>query len=176
MNYYDFTLKFALLHNESREELEEKLFGAGCDDALIGIGTAGRVALDFTREADSASDAVSSAIRDVMRAIPNAKLIEVTPDQVGFTEIADILGCTRQNVRNIVLGSLSSPLPFHEGNPTLWHLADMLGWFEETRQYNVEEGMLDLARYNKTINICYNYQKIDPDIKQQVEQVECIVA
>lgn len=56
----------------------ERLGEAGCDDALVGIGQPGRLALEFNREAADADEAVRSALADVRRAVPSAKLIEVS--------------------------------------------------------------------------------------------------
>jgi hypothetical protein len=116
MNEYDFLLKFDLPGPDvDPEEFVNALYEAGCDDATVGIGQHGRVALNFTREAASAVDAVSSAIADVKKAIPKAKLIEATPDLVGLTDIAEILGCSRQNIRKLVIGHRSLfPSPVHE--------------------------------------------------------------
>jgi hypothetical protein len=55
----------------------DALFEAGCDDAVIGIGLPGSVALDFSRESVSVDVAVRSATEAVMTAIPDAKLTEV---------------------------------------------------------------------------------------------------
>ena len=104
MTDYDFTLKFDITSLEFEpESLLDQFYEAGCDDAIIGIGRPGRIALNFTREARSALEAVSSALKDVNKVIPKAKLIEATPDFVGLTDIADILGCSRQNIRNIYI-------------------------------------------------------------------------
>ena len=78
---YEFTLKFALPANHQLvDDLVERLGEAGCVDALVGIGQAGRIALEFTREATSAKSAIASALATVKAAIPGAKLLEVTPD------------------------------------------------------------------------------------------------
>ena len=59
---YTFTLKYQLTEDDSDPDgLVERLGEAGCDDALVGIGQPGRLALEFTREADSADAAVRSA-------------------------------------------------------------------------------------------------------------------
>lgn len=63
----------------------------GSDDALIGIGQSGRIALQFTRVAENAFEAVFGAVKDVKRAIPDAKLIEATPDLVGLSDIAEVI-------------------------------------------------------------------------------------
>jgi hypothetical protein len=85
------------------EALVERLGEAGCDDALIGIGQPGRLALEFTREAESAEEAVRSALADVRGAVPLARLIEVAPDLVGLTDVAEIVGVSRQNMRKLML-------------------------------------------------------------------------
>ena len=114
----------------------------------------GRIALNFTREARSATEAISSALRDVNEAIPQAKLIEATPDFVGLTDIADILGCSRQNIRNIYIKYQSSfPSPIHEGSATIWHLAKVLSWFKEKENYKVEDSLLEVSETNMKINL-----------------------
>ena len=74
---FTFTLHYQLTSVESdMDALVERLAEKGCDDALVGVGQLGRLALEFVREAPSADDAVESAIEDVRRALPNARLIE----------------------------------------------------------------------------------------------------
>jgi hypothetical protein len=52
MNKYEFTLKFNLQNSQvAANDYVEKLYENGCDDALIGIGAKGYIALDFIREA-----------------------------------------------------------------------------------------------------------------------------
>ena len=83
MNEYEFTLKFSLNDNNVNEDLlVEKLYNSRCSDALIGLGKKGRIALDFIREANSASEAIFSAIKDGKKALPNVNLIETMPDFV----------------------------------------------------------------------------------------------
>jgi hypothetical protein len=86
---YEFTLKYKLSDKESdADALVERLAEAGCDDALVGTGQKGRIALNFIREAASAKEAIISALTDVKRAIPHARLLEVTPDFVGLSDVA----------------------------------------------------------------------------------------
>lgn len=69
---YTFTLKYQLAEQDANhDELVERLGAAGCDDALVGTGQPGRIALEFVREAESAEDALSSALSDVKSAIPS---------------------------------------------------------------------------------------------------------
>ena len=81
MKEYEFTLKFSLPNFQvDPNEYIEKLYENGCDDALIGIGSKGYIALDFIREASSAYDAIASAVIAVKKVIPDASLIEAIPD------------------------------------------------------------------------------------------------
>jgi hypothetical protein len=74
---FTFTLHYELTYDESdMDALMERLAKAGCDDALVGVGQPGRLALEFIRDALSADDAIESAVKDVRRAVPNARLIE----------------------------------------------------------------------------------------------------
>ena len=93
---YTFTLKYQLSEQDDNfEALVERLSEAGCDDALVGIGQPGRLAMEFTREADSAEAAVRSALADIKLAIPTAKLVEAAPDFVGLTDVAEVAGVSR---------------------------------------------------------------------------------
>jgi hypothetical protein len=80
MNAYEFTLKFQLADPQAD--------GNGCDDAVIGVGHKGTIALQFIREAESANAAIVSAIVGVRKTIPDAKLIEASPDFVGISGLA----------------------------------------------------------------------------------------
>ncbi len=75
---FSFVLKYRL--GESPIDLDkviERLGAAGCEDALVGLGMAGHVALDFTREDKSAEAAMYSALSDVKQALPDAQLVEI---------------------------------------------------------------------------------------------------
>jgi hypothetical protein len=75
---YEFTLKYQLAEKDSNlDEVVERLGAGGCDDALVGIGQPGCIALTFGREADSAHDALMSAMADVRRVVPGATLVGI---------------------------------------------------------------------------------------------------
>ena len=163
MKTYQFTLKFSLPVSESdMDELVERLGEAGCDDALVGIGQPGRIALDFAREADSAFRAISSAVADVKQVVPEAKLIEATPDLVGLTEVAGLVGCSRQNIRKFMLSSGGTfPAPVHEGKSSLWHLSSVLVWLKESKSYQVADDLLEVASINRQFNVAREMVAID---------------
>ncbi len=77
---YEFALKYKVGDDAGMDELIEQLGEAGCDDALVGTGQPGCVALEFTRDADSAEKAIINALLAVKNAIPDAELLEVIPD------------------------------------------------------------------------------------------------
>lgn len=153
MGTYEFQLYFSLPDaNEDPAAYVDALYEAGCDDALVGAGQHGSVGLDFAREAESAEDAITSAIGDVDRAIPGARLIEAAPDLVGIAEVAEVLECTRQNATKLVRQP-RFPAPVHIGKHTsLWHLADVLEWAELDRR-EVSEALHEVARTACLTNI-----------------------
>ncbi len=62
-------------------------------------------------------------------ALPSARLVEAAPDFVGLTDLADLTGMSRQNMRKLMLAHCAGfPQPVHEGSPSLWHLGDILRW------------------------------------------------
>jgi hypothetical protein len=170
MQHYDFTLRFALdnAHTDP-DNYVERLLAEGCDDAIVGLGQHGRIALNFTREAASATDAIVSALTDVRRAIPDAKLVEANPDLVGLTDIAGLLKFSRQNMRKLVVKSGSRfPLPVHEGKPAIWHLAKVLVWLRERETYQIDESLIDIAFVNMQCNLLKEERNLDENVSQRL--------
>lgn len=169
-NEYDFTLKFLL--NESQVDPSiyvESLGESGCDDAIIGIGEKGKIALQFNREAASALEAVSSAINEVLSVIPNAKLIEATPDLVGLTEIAEIIGFSRQNMRQLVIRHAQSfPEPVYSGSLNLWHLLTVLNWFEEKQGKSIATSLKEIAETNMQLNLMREARKLNKSVSNNL--------
>jgi len=168
---YTFTLKYQLADDDcDPDALVERLGEAGCDDALVGIGQPGRLALEFTREADSADAAVRSALADVRSAVPSARLIEVAPDLVGLTDIADVVGVSRQNMRKLMLAYPGSfPTPVHEGSASIWHLADVLAWLQARGSYSLAKGVLEVARAALRVNVLKEGQRLSGSVPEELE-------
>lgn len=151
---FEFELLYKIDHNSNLDDLIDKLFEAGCDDALIGSGKSGVIGLSFTREAVSAEEAFKSAIQNVQAALPTALLIEAKPDYAGITDIAEIIGCSRQNVQKL-FSSSDAPVPMHSGNTLLWHLSEALLWLNEgkkSERYNIPSWKIDVANIAKELN------------------------
>lgn len=155
MKEYDFTLKYRLgKPNEDAETYLKGLAESGCEDAIVGIGQNGRIALNFIREAETALDAITSALSDVQKAIPEAKLVEATPDFVGITDIADLFGFSRQYMRKLIhTKGATFPEPVHEGKPSLWHLTDILAWFQDHESRNIPTEVLEVSKINMQLNV-----------------------
>ena len=173
MKEYEFTLKFSL-NGESMEAdtYLEALEREGCDDAIIGIAQNGRIALQFNREAHSALQAVISAIKNVEKAIPTAKLIEATPDLVGVTDIAQTLSLSRQYMRKLMLSNKDSfPAPIHEGKASLWHLSTVLAWLKKEDRYSINGALLDVAEANMQLNFYKESSNFTSSIQTQLAEI-----
>ncbi|WP_367025757.1 DNA-binding protein [Methylococcus sp. ANG] len=168
---YTFTLKYQLADDDrDPDALVERLGEAGCDDALVGIGQPGRLALEFTREADSADAAVRSALADARSAVPSARLIEVAPDLVGLTDVAEMIGVSRQNMRKLMLAHPGSfPAPVHEGSASIWHLADVLTWLQAKGSYSMARDVLEVACVALQVNVAKERRRLSRSASEELE-------
>lgn len=174
MKEYNFTLKYRLAPDDTdMDALVESLGEAGCTDALVGIGVVGRLALDFTREAKSAQEAVYSALADVKKAIPSATLIEASPDLVGLTDVAEVVGVSRQAMRKLMTSHNNFPLPFHEGSGVLWHLSSVLAWLMVEKGYKVDEALCETAEVTLGVNVAKEAKRY---LSHSTEDLERLIA
>ena len=127
---YDFTLTFSISrYGSNPENCLDALYEAGCDDAIVGTGMPGSIALNFSRTAKSAETAIRKALLDVQNAIPDAELTELKPDLVGISDMAALLECSRQNVRKLAMnGNSNFPGPSVSGSVPLWHFYEVATW------------------------------------------------
>ena len=155
MKEFNFELIFKLVDNQDSNKYLDALFENGCDDATISTGQLGMLSLSFTREAINASLAVESAINDVKKAIPSAKLVEATPDIVNISDISSILSHSRQYTRKLFNSKTSSlPAPIHIGNPSIWHLSEILNWLKSLgkQENKINENLFELSHITRQIN------------------------
>ena len=159
MDTFDFTLTFALSkHSSNPEDFLDALFDAGCDDALVGTGMPGSIALNFSRSARSAEHAIRQAVSDVQKAIPDAVLLELKPDLVGITDIAELLGCSRQNIRKLAMGGNSNfPSPSVSGSVPLWHFYEVAAWMSRNSRVKIKPRAPDVEvaklAYEKNLEV-----------------------
>jgi predicted DNA-binding transcriptional regulator AlpA len=170
---FEFGMKFKVgAGSAEMDALVERLGAAGCDDAVVGVGQPGRIALDFAREAPSVKSAIISALRDVKSAIPNAELIEVTPDLVGLTDVAELVGVSRQNMRKLMLTHAATfPVPVHEGSTSVWHLAHVLQWLMGRGDYSIKRQLLDVASMAMQINLAKEAQRLEGPVEREVRSL-----
>ena len=85
---HEFELQFRLeTGSMDVASLVERLFEAGCDDALIGTGRPGRIALIFSRKGPSAEEAVISAVEGVRQAVPGAVLTALAHEVLTLNDL-----------------------------------------------------------------------------------------
>lgn len=94
------------------ETLEDRIYTAGCDDALLSV-VKGSILLDFNREAKNLTHAIISAITDIRSA--GLEIVRIEPDSyASLSDIAERSGLTRQSVSLLVQGKRGPggfPLP-----------------------------------------------------------------
>lgn len=155
MPEYEFTLKFRLPDADANtEQFIDALADAGCDDATVGVGQQGRIDPAFTREAANAADAILSAAQDVRAAVPGPELVEAAPDFVGLTDVAELVGCSRQNIRKLVVSnSATFPPVAPEGSQAFWHLRPALLCFSQTQKRTIDRALIDVSEVTMRMNV-----------------------
>lgn len=151
---YEFKLTFKIAARDGdHDHIMLQLAEANCTDALVGLGVGGHVSLEFIRESTSALDAMLQAIEDVRLALPSAQLVEASPDLVGLTDVADIVGVSRQNMRKLMITHADRfPSPVHAGSTSIWHLADVLRFMQE-REMAYPLAVYEVARATLQLNV-----------------------
>lgn len=157
------TYQFTLLLDNVRTDnprLEDSLFEAGCDDALIS-SKAGAVYLDFDREEKSLEQAIISAINDVESSSVDATVVSAEPEHlVNLSDIAERLSLSRQAVSLFVLGKRGNgdfPIPTLKINSksTLWKWSSVAEWFYKQGKIDSHQ-IIDDARTIENINFVLN--------------------
>lgn len=154
MKTYQFTLVLKNV-NENTNELEDSLYEAGCDDALINYKN-GAVYLEFDREASSLEEAVISAIKDVQSSSVDAEVASVAPENfVTEAEIAKRLKKSRQTISLWIKGERREFFPhpvmrLAEKSP-LWRWDEVCAWLYENRIIE-NQNLVDDALFFANIN------------------------
>ena len=83
--------------------------------------------------------------------------------------MAELLHVTRQNVRKLILDCEAlAPAPVHEGRPTIWHLAKVLGWLREEKNYPTDEDLVELACTTMQINLAVGSKDTDHAAQSEI--------
>ncbi len=109
-------------------------------------------------------------MRSTWRAASGWKLIEVAPDLVGLTDVADIVGVSRQNMRKLMLAHPGSfPAPVHEGSASIWHLADVLAWLQAKGSYALAKDVLEVARVALQVNVAKEGRRLPRSASKELQ-------
>ncbi|MCA0403917.1 MAG: DNA-binding protein [Proteobacteria bacterium] len=136
--------------------LEDALFEAGCDDALINYKN-GTVYLDFDREDMSLEQAIISAIKAVESTDLGARIVSVAPEHlVSLSDIAERVSMTKQAISLFVLGERGSkdfPKPILKiaNKSPLWRWSAVAEWFYRQQKIKSHE-VVDFAIVIEDIN------------------------
>lgn len=143
--------------DEDTPKLEDSLYEAGCDDALINFRN-GTVYLDFDRESSSFEEAVISAINDVESSSVQAIVASVAPeDLVTESEIAKRLGKDRQIISLWVQGKRRSSKPFPKpimklsDRSPFWKWREVIEWVVDNN-LNEDKEKIAIAIFLEDIN------------------------
>ncbi len=133
------TYRFALVLTdvtESDDIVEDALFEAGCDDAMLVLRD-GVTYLEFDREGDDFESSILSAVRNAESTNYRLTVAHVEPDDVvNASEIARRLQWSREYVRLLARGSrgeggFPSPQSGVTGKTRLWSWSAVLRWLKE---------------------------------------------
>jgi hypothetical protein len=93
--------------------------------------------------------------------------VEALPDFVGVTDVANLLGCTRQNVQKLISKDNSQcPPAVYGGAQSIWHLAELLTWLVEYKNCSINESLIETARTTMNLNLAKKSQMLDPDMQE----------
>ncbi|MFU8862207.1 MAG: hypothetical protein ACNA8K_17510 [Cyclonatronaceae bacterium] len=167
MKTYEFTLVLDSSGGVS-DKLEDALFEAGCDDALLSFRN-GIAFLDFDREADNLEKAVISAIHQVEQTGLPLSVKRVEPsDFVTSAEMARRLHRSKQSVQQIISGGRgdgSFPLPIAgvTAKTMLWSWQEVVGWFLDKNKLadkSIYENATSLKQLNESLDARNNEAQI----------------
>lgn len=154
---YQFTLVLDGV-DDTTPHLEDALFEAGCDDALINYKN-GTVYLDFNREGEDLEQAIISAIKAVesIHMDTAIKILSVAPEHlVTLSDIAERVSMTRQAISLYMLGergmgSFPKPVLKISNKSPLWRWSAVAEWFYQ--QGNIKDhSVIDNANVVEDIN------------------------
>ncbi len=148
--------------SELSDEVEDRLFEAGCDDALLGV-LDGAPFLDFTREAPSLERAVLSAIADVAKA--GFEVVRIEPDDlVTAAEIARRAGRSRESIRQLRTaqrgpGGFPPPVAGIKGRTQVWYWSQVADWLSKQAGAKITPQVVTSAKTIATVNAAIDLKR-----------------
>lgn len=156
MSLFNFTLTLSGVTSDTTG-LEDALFSAGCDDALICFyGTAAY--LEFDRHGESLTQAVISAVSDIESSGIGARVESVDSTLLGLSDIAELTGLTRQSIALLKDGARGSrqfpgPVQRVKGNSPLWRWCTVVDWLASEGRIPFDSPLIDNARVLDNLNL-----------------------
>lgn len=169
---YQFTL---ILRNvdENTPGLEDALYKAGCDDALINYRN-GTVYLDFDRIGSSFKQTVVESIRAVESSSIKAVVINVAPENlVTESEIAKRLNKKRQIVSLWVKGerrksnSFPKPIMKLSDRSPLWKWSEVCDWLY-LNQIILDKTMVEQALFIEDLNASLEGRNANMKLREEL--------
>jgi len=173
------THTFALVldgFHELTDEVENCIYEAGCDDALLSIRD-GTPLLDFDRHAKSLREAILSAIEDIEGAGVNACVIRVEPDDlVTASDIAKRTNRSREGVRLLAAGKRGRggfPPQVHgvKSRTRLWRWAEVAAWLSKHVDFDEDHAVKDartIAAINGALELRHHAPEFSSDLVRRL--------
>lgn len=174
MAQYTFTLTLSGVTADT-VGLEDALFTAGCDDALV-CYYGKSVYLEFDREASSLDLAIETAITDIESATIPMQVESVDSMLVGLSDIAELTGLTRQAVALLKdgargKGNFPAPVQRLSGNSPLWNWARVAEWLKDNNRLGHAPELCDnaktLCKWNLVLQNCANENVVEVQVLAQ---------
>ncbi len=136
MNQYTFTVRF-LIPGRDLDELSVRVYDRLGDASLMGPDDAGSYLLEFDRRARDLPAALTSAVEDLDKALPEAQILRIEEDDLAtMSDIARRSGRSAESVRLLVNGK-RGPGGFPpaagrlDARTKVWRWTDVGRWFAE---------------------------------------------
>jgi hypothetical protein len=136
MNDYTFILRF-LSADRSAKELSVQIYERIEDASLMGPDGDGSFLLEFDRRATSLPRALTSALHELLRVLPEAIVLRIEDDDLAtMADIAKRSGRTPESIRLLVNGrrgpgSFPPAAGRLDTRTRVWRWADVAHWFEQ---------------------------------------------
>lgn len=172
MPVFEFSLVTSADESIEHAVLEDALFEAGCDDALL-VRRDSVWSLDFDREAETLLEAVMSAIEDVEHARVSLSVLRVEPDElVTASQIAERTGRSKESIRLLAAGRRGRggfPVPVRgaTSRTRLWRWSEVAAWMA-THDESGDDKSVERARTITTINAALELRRSRKAIVDQV--------
>ena len=158
----EFSLLFSAPKIEDCDEYADRLYEAGYTD--VGIDDTGEFEVRCSGVFSNINQEISNAKSAVLLAIPEALFLEAGPDYVGLTDIARIIGVSRQHMRRLWESGkeMGFPTPAINGSKNIWHLAPIIDWLVLNGKVGQE---LSGTRESAYAAMVENYKKFGKDVR-----------